>query len=128
MYAFSPNLQAGAELSLNVANTGGFNTTTFLFGPFARILFPTSVSPFIQVGLQVLSTSGSSSVTVGGNTQTVSNSNTTTGLFLGGGVAYNINKEIGLHAGVDVVNVTFGSGGTTQFGWSIIRADADWFF
>ncbi len=111
VYAINQNIQVGSELSLSVTSSGGASVTTILFGPFARYLIPTTVSPFIQGGLQVLSTGSTSN----------------TGVFLGAGVAYNINHEIALHAGVDILNVYFSPSSTT-FGWSFIPADADWFF
>jgi hypothetical protein len=111
VYAFNPNVQVGSELSLGVTSAGGGSTTKFFIGPFARYLFASTVSPFVQGGLQFLTgTTGS------------------TGIFLGAGVAYNINHEIGLHASVDILNITFTNPSVTTFGWSIIRADADWFF
>jgi hypothetical protein len=111
VYAFNPNVQVGSEVSLGVTSAGGASATKFFIGPFARYLFASTVSPFVQGGLQILTGTGSQ-----------------TGIFLGAGVAYNINHEIGLHASVDVLNIAFTNPSVTTFGWSIIRADADWFF
>jgi len=112
VYAINSSAEIGSELSLGVAGGGGGgSTTTFLIAPFARFSFPATVSPFVQGGLQVLVGGGGSNV----------------GLFLGGGVGYNINHTISFNAGIDLLNIFFSPSFTT-FGWSVIRADADWFF
>ncbi len=111
VYAFNPSVQVGSEISLALTNTGSMSTTKLFFGPFARYLFPSSVSPFVQGGLQLPTWAG-----------------TNPGVFLGLGLAYNINHEIGLHTSVDILNIVFSNPSVTTVGWSIIRADADWFF
>ncbi|HEY3875779.1 MAG TPA: hypothetical protein VGM92_09900 [Candidatus Kapabacteria bacterium] len=131
VYALTSSFQIGAEVSLGVTSTGsstttipngtgGFttvstgstSTTAFYAAPFARLLFGTgNVNPFIQGAVQILS-----------------NGTTNVGIFFGGGVAYHINKELALQAGIDIVNAMFSTPSTISFGWSIIRADGDWYF
>lgn len=114
LYALSPNLEVGSMVSLSNTSGGGFTGTTFLLGPFVRVLFPTSVSPFVQGGFQIISRPAPTGTTVG--------------LFLGGGVAYYINHEIGLHAGFDLLDISFSNPSTTTVGWGVIRGEGDWFF
>lgn len=110
-YAINQNVQVGTGFSLSV-NSGIYGSgTVILFSPFARYLFSSSVSPFLQGGLQVLSVASSSNV----------------GIFLGGGVGYYLDRKVGVTAGVDILNTFFSPSGTA-FGWGIVRVAADWFF
>jgi hypothetical protein len=106
VYAISQGIQVGSELSLLVGN----GTSQFLLSPFVRILFNSKVSPFLQGGFAIYSNGGTSS-----------------GLFMGGGIAYYLNHEIGLHADVDILDVVFSPSSVT-FGWAVVRGGADWFF
>ncbi len=110
-YAINENMQAGAQTSLAVVSAGGASSTLFLLSPFFRYQFPSTVSPFVQGGMQILSGGGGSNF----------------GIFLGGGVAYYINQTIGVNAGIDLLNIFF-SPSVTTFGWSVVRVGADWFF
>ena len=109
-YALDSDIEIGSSLSLSISNS----VATYLVSPFARYLFPELfpgiVSPFVQGGLQLYS--------VGTGTQT--------GIFLGGGAAYYISHEIGIHGDVDIFNLMFGSSGTTN--WFVFRAGADYYF
>jgi hypothetical protein len=58
----------------------------------------------------------------------IGNGNPSSSLFLGGGVAYYLNQEIGLHADVDLLDISFSNPSLAQFGWFIVRGGADWFF
>ena len=109
-YALNQNLQLGVGLSVAI-NSGIYGVNAILFTPFIRYLFTSTVSPFIQGGFQLFSAGGTSN----------------TGLFIGAGVAYYLNHEIGVNAGVDIVNTFFSPSGTS-FGWGIVRVGADWFF
>jgi hypothetical protein len=110
-YALDSDIEIGSALSLSISNSVG----TYLVSPFARYLFPELfpgiVSPFVQGGFQLYS--------VGSGTQT--------GVFLGGGAAYYISHEIGIHGDVDIFNLMFGSSGT-NLGWFVFRIGADYFF
>jgi hypothetical protein len=110
-YAINQNLQVGAGFSFGNASARSTSTTTILFSPFVRYLFASTVSPFVQGGLQFYSVGAHSN----------------TGLFLGGGVGYYLNHEVGVTAGVDILNLFF-SPSSTNFGWGIVRVGADWFF
>jgi hypothetical protein len=104
-------LQIGSELSLSISNSVG----SYLISPYARYLFsdlfPGIVSPFVQGGLQLYSPG----------------SGTQFGVFLGGGAAYYLNHQVGIHGDVDIFNLMFNSPGTT-LGWFVFRAGADYFF
>ena len=108
IYAVSENLQVGSELGLRV----GTGNTIFLFAPFVRFQFSSKVSPFIQGGFNIADYGGAANA----------------GLFFGGGLAYYLNRTVGVHADVDIINVTFTAPSSIFFGWSIVRAGADWFF
>src|ERR1700733_9094400 len=88
-YALDSNMQIGSELSLSISNSVG----SYLISPFARYLFsdlfPGIVSPFIQGGLQLYSP--------GDGVQA--------GIFLGGGAAYCLNHQVGIHGDVDIFNL-----------------------
>jgi hypothetical protein len=119
IYAFSQNVQVGTELSLGITSSSGVSITNVVFEPFFRYLFTSTVSPYVQGGFTIVSTSGSSFP--GTNT-------TTTGIFIGAGVAYYLNHNIGINGGVDVLNLSFSSPSTTIVGFGIVRVGADWFF
>jgi hypothetical protein len=108
-YAISPNIQVGTLLSFNVASGGG--TGSFLLAPFFRYLFPSSISPFFEGGIAIQSGGGA----------------TASGLFLGGGIAYYLSHAIGVHAGVELLNLLFSPSGVS-FGTSNLLIGADWFF
>ncbi len=129
-YALNQNVQVGTGLSLGITNTNGVSATTILVSPFFRYLFNSTVSPFVQGGLMILSKPTYTYTTVPSSNSVSTNvtNNTITGIFLGAGVAYYINHEIGVTAGVDFLNAFFGTGSTTTFGWGIVRVGADWFF
>jgi hypothetical protein len=110
-YAINQNVQVGTGFSFSATSGFGTTGTTYLLSPFARYLFNSTVSPFVQGGFQLLGNAGHSN----------------TGIFIGGGVAYYLNHEIGVTAGVDILNLFF-SPSSTNFGWSIVRVGADWFF
>lgn len=114
IYAINTNLQVGTEFSLAI-NSGIWGGNTILFAPFIRYAFPSNVSPFIEGGFQLIN------VSVGGG------STTNSGIYIGAGVAYYLNHEIGVHGGVDIINTFFSPSGTS-FGWSNVRVGADWFF
>jgi hypothetical protein len=110
-YAINPNLQVGSDISLTVVSAAGESSTLFLLSPFVRYQFPSTVSPFVQGGFQILAGGGGSNF----------------GIFMGGGVAYYLNHQIGVNAGVDILNIFF-SPSVTTFGWGVVRVGADWFF
>ncbi len=110
-YAINQNLQVGSGISLLLTSAGGGSSTTFMLSPFVRYQFQSTVSPFVQGGFEVLAGSGTSNF----------------GIFMGGGVAYYLNRQIGVNAGVDILNLFF-SPSVTTFGWGIVRVGADWFF
>jgi len=111
VYALSPNLQIGSLLSFNVRSGGGNSSSLFLLGPFVRILASSKVSPYFEGRFMLFTGSGNSNA----------------GLFLGGGLAYYLNHEIGVHAGIDIINLYF-SPSFTIFGLTSFLAGADWFF
>jgi hypothetical protein len=110
-YALDSTLEIGSSLSLSISNSVG----TYLVSPFARYLFPELfpgiVSPFVQGGLQLYSPG----------------SGTQAGIFLGGGAAFYLNHQVGIHGDVDIFNLMFGSPGT-NLKWLVFRAGADYFF
>lgn len=110
-YAMSPNMQFGSlfTFGLRSGNIGG--KTQYLIAPFFRYLFTSSVSPFVQGGISISSLGGGS----------------TSDLFLGGGVAYYLNHEIGVHAAVDLITLFFSPSGI-GFGTNTVVVGADWFF
>ncbi len=100
------NVQIGTELSASVSTSVG----SFFVSPFARYLYPWIVSPFVQAGLQLYSQPG----------------NVQLGMFLGGGAAFCINRQINIHGDVDIVNLFVTPSANT--GWFVFRLGADYFF
>jgi hypothetical protein len=111
-YAIDSSVQFESELSLSISAS---SPAIYLVAPFARYLFPDLfpglASPFVQGGIQLYSP--------GTGTQV--------GIFLGAGVAYFVNHQLGIHGDVDVVNHFF-STLAPNFGWFVFRIGADWFF
>jgi hypothetical protein len=100
------NVQIGSELSASFSTSVG----SFLIAPFVRYLYQWIVSPFAQGGIQLYSLPGSTQV----------------GLFLGGGGAFCINRQINVHGDVDILNAFFTP--STNIGWFVFRLGADYFF
>ena len=111
-YAISENMQVGTLFSLGLSSGGGESSTTFLLAPYFRYLFSSAVSPFVQGGLSIISSGGS----------------TNAGIFMGGGLAYYLSRRLGIHADVDIIDVTFSNPSILAFGWSNVRIGLDWFF
>ncbi len=103
--AIDSTLQVGTELSLSVSNS----STAYLVAPFARLLYPWIVSPFVQGGIQLYSPTTGTEI----------------GIFVGGGVAFCINHQINLHGDVDIINLFFSP---STVGWGVLRIGADYFF
>ena len=107
-YAISSNMQAGSLFTLSAGSGGG--GTNFLFGPFFRYQFSGTVSPFVEGGLVVQGNGGA----------------TSSGIFMGGGFAYYLNRTIGMHAGVELLNLLFSPSGVV-FGFNSLIIGADWY-
>lgn len=110
VFALNQHMQVGTLFGLQLQSGGGESSTTLEFAPFFRYQFVSTVSPFLQGGLAIVSVGGTSS----------------SGMFLGGGLAYYIAETFGIHADVDILSVGF-SPSLITFGWANGRVGVDWF-
>lgn len=119
-YAINTNIHIGALLGLLSTSQSGTSQTEFGFVPFFRYLFTTGgVMPYLHAGFNFTS----SSTSVSG----VSQSQTLTGIFIGGGFAYFWNQRFGVRGEIDVISIGFDPSQTT-FALGNPTIGVDWFF
>jgi hypothetical protein len=105
---FFENFAAGGTITFDYAKSGDNKTTDFGIGPFARYYFTHhKARPLVHANVNYLSSKL--------KTPMFSSTNTGTNLFLGGGLAYFINRNVSLEGLIGYSNTKYknfeGSGG-----------------
>ncbi|MCS7000772.1 MAG: hypothetical protein RML15_04790 [Bacteroidota bacterium] len=115
-YAINSNFHLGARLGFQSISVSGESQSQLLFGPFFRYLLSASgVTPYLYGEFEYASVSSGGAST------------STTGLLLGGGVAYYWNASFGIRGEVHLL--TFGlDPSSTTFAITPARIGVDWFF
>ncbi|MCX7930746.1 MAG: porin family protein [Chlorobi bacterium] len=115
-YAINSNFHIGARLGFQSTSVSGESQSQLLFGPFFRYLLSTGgVTPYLYGEFEY------SSVSSGGASES------TTGLLLGGGVAYYWNASFGIRGEIHLLSLGLDPSSTT-FAITPARIGVDWFF
>jgi hypothetical protein len=116
-YAINTNVHVGARLGFASLSQRGESTSQFSFAPFFRYLFSASggVMPYL------LGEFDYTSVSSGGVSQS------STALYLGGGVAHYWNATFGVRAEIFLLDLGLDPS-YTQFAIVPVRVGVDWFF
>jgi hypothetical protein len=116
-YAINTNVHVGARLGFASLSQRGESTSQFSFAPFFRYLFSASggVMPYL------LGEFDYTSVSSGGASQS------STALYLGGGVAHYWNATFGVRAEIFLLDLGLDPS-YTQFAIVPVRVGVDWFF
>jgi hypothetical protein len=116
-YAINTNVHVGARLGFASQSQSGTSTSQFSFAPFFRYLFSASggVMPYL------LGEFDYTSVSSGGVSQS------STALYLGGGVAHYWNATFGVRAEIFLLDLGLDPS-YTQFAIVPVRVGVDWFF
>jgi len=116
-YAINTNFHVGARLGFASLSQSGESASQFSFAPFFRYLFSASggVMPYL------LGEFDYTSVSSGGVSQS------STALYLGGGVAHYWNATFGVRAEIFLLDLGLDPS-YTQFAIVPVRVGIDWFF
>lgn len=116
-YAISPAIHIGTNLGITATD----GSTGIGISPYFRWLFEGTVNPLVQVEFNI----GINSTSVGDS----SVSNTETGLGLLFGLEYFINRNVGVYAAANLLNLDFVEPEmVTTFGYFAPRVGVEWFF
>jgi hypothetical protein len=118
-YAINPSFQIGLALGIFGVSQDGSSTTNYNTEIYGRFILEGSVNPFIQAAFR----RSSRDATVGTTTQTV----TGNALSAGFGLEYFLNRNAGIYAMIDVIDLEFDPS-RTGFGFNSGRAGVEWFF
>lgn len=111
-YAASPSLQIGAVLGL----VTGDAPTNLSLSPYVRWLFEGTVNPYIFAGATI-----SSQETIGGDSET------STAIGAGFGLAYYLNPNVGVYGQFGVLDIGLDPS-STNFGIFNGHVGVEWFF
>lgn len=118
-YAINPSFQLGLALGILGVSRDGSSTTNYSTEIYGRFLFEGSVNPFIQAAFRRVSQDVSN-----GTTTTTATANV---LSAGFGLEYFMNRNAGIFAMIDVIDLEFDPS-ETDFGFNSGRVGVEWFF
>jgi len=114
VYAVTPAVHIGTQLGLVL--TDGNNQ--FVFAPYGKFLFkgPKELKPYVWAQFGIATGKMVNGI-----------SSTQTGLAFGGGAEYFATPNVGIFGQIAVLDIGFGTGGTTVFGLISPRVGIEWF-
>lgn len=118
-YAINPSFQLGLALGIAGESADGNSVTNYATEIYGRFILEGTVNPFIQAAFRRFSretSSGTTTVTATGNA-----------LSAGFGLEYFLNRNAGVFAMIDVIDINFDPS-STGFGFNNGRVGVEWFF